>query len=106
MHPAGADVVRVAVLVDGVRLAAVAERTLKDHHVRAAQLLEARRHVQTRRAGACGANDTPEAGARTACVQRVAPRGKLSFTSDGTCSTQQEPRVSTGWRGGSPCARP
>ena len=84
MHPAGADVVRVAVLVDGVRLAAVAERTLKDHHVRAAQLLEARRHVQPRRAGACGANDTPEAGARTACVQRVAPRGKLSFTSDRT----------------------
>ena len=72
MHPAGADVVRIAVLVDGVRLAAVAERTLKDRHVRAAQLLEARGHVQTRRAGACGAYDTPEAGARTACVVRGA----------------------------------
>ena len=81
MHPAGADVVRVAVLVDGVRLAAVAERTLKDRHVRAAQLLEARCHVETRRAGACGAYGTPEAGARTACVQCVAPRGQLPCAS-------------------------
>ena len=89
MHPAGADVVRVAVLMDGVGLAAIAERTLKDRHVRAAQLLEARCHVQARRAGACGAYGTPE----------FTPRGKLSFP------LLRRSR-SAGWRGGSPCARP